>query len=122
MIDVQTYWNAVKAERAKLAGAVVFITSIANRYDPSSHGGMVSEASADHAARRIVGGSHRLSTPEEIETFRTEQMAREERCLIEEEKRKEKTVLKVSAEQLHQLIGSPVERQPRKPQAQVKEN
>jgi hypothetical protein len=117
MIDVQTYWNAVKAERAKIAEPVVFITSIANRFDHTSHGGMVSEASADHAARRIVEGSHRFSTAEEIETFKTEQSAREAACLIEEEKRKEKTVLKFSAEQFTQMIGAPVEKQRR-----IKEN
>jgi len=110
MNNVKEFGQRVVKMRMELGAAspeelrepVIFITSLDNP-DKGSTPGSVVDAFVDHAARRIVSGTHRKSTPEEIERFRAEQAARDRECRVIEERQKEKSVLALTPELAQQL-------------------
>ena len=103
MTNLQEFGQRVAETRKTLPAGVVFITSVEN-YEKGVTGGAVCEANPDHAARRIVAGTHRVSHAEEIASWKSDQQARERECRLLEEKQKEKSVLALTPE-MAQAIG-----------------
>jgi hypothetical protein len=102
MNSVTAYWQRVAAMRPDIKGRTAFITSVdvpERGVTPDS----VSEVLAEGAARRLAERTHRLSTPEEIQRFHTEQAARDMQCRLLTEKQKERSVLALTPELAAQL-------------------
>ena len=82
-MDLIQYWAQVRAAGNEIIASgqrSAFITSIDVAFRPEWRVGVVSEASAELAGKCIVDRTHRLSTPEEIEQFKSEQRRREAVC------------------------------------------
>jgi hypothetical protein len=74
MADLEQYFAAISEEKAKLDDTAnytgfIFMTSVRNLYKNST-AGSVAEVSTKIAARQLVDGVARPSTPEEIEAFK----------------------------------------------------
>lgn len=73
MSRMNEFWRSVRETEAALGDVeFVYITSIENR-STGMHGGVLCQASRENAATMITRGSHRVSTPEEVEAFLVEQ-------------------------------------------------
>ena len=82
-MDLKIYWAQVReASNALIADGQTsaFLTSIDVPFRQEWRIGVVSEASAELAGKSLVDRTHRLSTPEEIEQFKSEQRRREATC------------------------------------------
>ena len=101
------YWADQKAEHSRLlaTGQKTFhITSIENR-KTGMVGGRVFEASAYNAASRLADGTHKESTPEEIERYHRGCDAEVARLAKIEEQRKNTMVIRSSPEDDGRLAG-----------------
>lgn len=105
------YIRAVIRTRAELAAVEIpnpqgagyhFITSIEDELK-GMHGGMVSEASTDIAARCLANKTHRLSTEAEGQAFLKASEERAMQYRIIEEKKKNTSILQLSPELATQL-------------------
>jgi hypothetical protein len=82
-MDLKEYWRQVReAGNAIIANgqSSAFITSIEMPFRPEWRVDVVSEASPELAGKCIVDRTHRLSSAEEIENFKSEQRRREAVC------------------------------------------
>lgn len=101
------FWQEQVAIRTKLlaTGRKTFhITSIENR-KTGMVGGRVFEANAYNAASRLADGTHRESTPEEIERHTQERATEVARLQRIEELRKNTTIIRSSPEDDGRLAG-----------------
>jgi hypothetical protein len=100
--SVTVYWHRVAQMRTQISTSTAFITSV-DLPEKGINPGAVCEATAEFAARRLAERTHRLSTPQEIEAFHTDQSARDRACRIQTEKQKERSVLALTPELAIQL-------------------
>jgi hypothetical protein len=104
------YWQAVheieaeiKPQRHDGGVPIFFITSVESKLK-RINGGYVVDCNIRNAAQRIVEGSHRLSTEEEIQKYYADQARRSDDCRLTEDKRKTQgAVLKISRADLRKL-------------------
>jgi hypothetical protein len=101
------YWQdqmAIKAELVATGQRTFYITSIDNRRT-GMVGGQVFPASAHNAANRLADGTHKKSTPEEIERYHRERDAEVTRLAKIEESRKNTMTIRSSPEDDGRLAG-----------------
>ena len=103
------YWAEVRERQAELKEqfkdfTFTYITSIENRRKQMV-GGRVFEADFRNAAMRLADGTHRVSTPEEIERYRADRSNRAASLQEIEEKRKNTMTIKPSREENERLAG-----------------
>jgi hypothetical protein len=78
-MDTKHYWNYVHLVETKLrsdVGDVVFIVSVEQMLVPEWKTGVVSVVPPRVGAQRIVEGTHRQATSEEIAAYQRQQAAR----------------------------------------------
>lgn len=96
------FWQKKLKIEATLGDGPIFITSIEDGL-PEMIGGVVVEAARGVAAHRIAAKTHRLATDEEIAAFKQEQDRRAQELRVQEERKKERSTLVLSAELAQQL-------------------
>jgi hypothetical protein len=90
----EMFWGEVRRVQATIPSESTYIASI-DRPMEGINGGRVFAASAKLAAQRVVEGTHRIATPEEIDRYHTEQQARSEWCKAQESKKAGKQALMI---------------------------
>jgi len=136
MADIKLYWALVAEQRARLlnllevstagmsreeiahlagrddtkGGGAIFITSVDKPLEGIT-GGSISGVTVEIAARRIVEGSHRLATKDEIASFKAAQRARERTCADTERRKREADGKTVTIDrEVVETLGAAVER------------
>jgi hypothetical protein len=105
-LNVSPYWQAViRIETTLPTNETIFITSLEKPLDPQWRSGVVFEADRRNTARRLVETTHRLSTTEEIEQYRTAKKRREQDLAVENQLRaqRETRILSIGRERLLKL-------------------
>ena len=99
-MDLRAYFNDLAGEEAKLKekhrkdSGVVHVTSLFHRERNSTPGTVIS-ATVHNAARVITDGTHRESTPEEIQAFKEHQQEELERSTVAEQLKKKQYIVVV---------------------------
>jgi hypothetical protein len=104
----QLFWSRVNQVANGLmekGEKVIYITSEED-FLHGITGGAIFEANAKNAAERMVEKTHRLSTPEEIERFKSQKRQREMQCAVITDRQKQTTMLKQSPEQNQALADA----------------
>lgn len=107
-MDIKKYWDKVNALAPQLPGETVWLMSLDND-TRNTKAGMVCEVTRKLAAERIVQGTNRLATPEEIAAHQAKRGEYAEMSRKRELARKPQTVLVVGEEQAQALTGGTVQ-------------
>ena len=121
-MDVRQYWADVQAKIAEIAGhypeGVVHIISRHNR-EKNTTAGAVSTSSLQLAAECLVNNTHDLASPEQIATYKKDQVEKRRQIQLHERSKKQEFVMVVDRQEA-ETKGIPMPMQAEEPRDKAK--